>query len=95
MERKHRIIAVVTAAMLALGLLGAAAFALATPFPARIELSTAQLDLGSIPDTLTVSQEVQVHNSGRGTLEINEASPAIRPSRGSRCASWLVWSDSR
>jgi hypothetical protein len=74
MERKYTILAVAVGVTLALGLVGAAVFALSTPLPAEIELSTAQLDLGSIPNTSPASQEVQVRNVGRGTLEISGVS---------------------
>ena len=38
--------------------------------PGQIELSAAEYDFGTIPNTKPVSQTFHVHNTGRGRLEI-------------------------
>jgi len=67
-------LAVVVVGVLAIGLLGATAYAKATSGPGRIELSASNFDFGVIPNSLPVSHEFQVKNVGRGPLEITGVS---------------------
>jgi len=73
---RHRYarIAIAVVALLAIGLLGTAAYVTATSGPGRIELSASEFDFGAIPNTVPVSHEFQVRNVGRGPLEITGVS---------------------
>jgi len=73
-RQRHTRIAIAVVVMLALGLLGTAAYVTATSGPGRIELSATNFDLGTIPNTGPVSHEFEVRNVGRGTLEITGVS---------------------
>lgn len=74
MRQRYAKIAIAVVALLALGLLGTAAYARATSGPGRIELSASDFDFGSIPNTGPVTHEFQVRNVGRGSLEITGVS---------------------
>ena len=67
-------LAAVVLGLLAMGLLGATAYAKATSGPGRIELSASNFDFGAIPNTEPVSHEFQVRNVGRGPLKITGVS---------------------
>ena len=74
MRKRTARIAMAVVALLAIGLLGTAAYGAATSAPGRIELSASDLDFGAIPNTEPVSHEFQVRNVGRGPLEITGVS---------------------
>jgi len=69
-------------ALVGIGLLGTAAYVLATSGPGRIELSASVFDLGEIPNTEPVSHEFQVRSVGRGPPEIK----GVSASRGGTTA---------
>jgi hypothetical protein len=64
----------VVVGLLAVGLLGTAAYAAATSGAGRIELSASEFDFGAIPNAAPVSHEFLVRNVGRGPLEITGVS---------------------
>jgi Protein of unknown function (DUF1573) len=69
-KQRYATIAIAVVAVLAMGLVGAAAYATAMSGPGRIELSATEFDFGTVPNTGSVSHEFQVRNAGRGPLEI-------------------------
>ena len=70
MRQRYARIAIVVVALLVIGLLGTAAYVMATSGPGRIELSASDFDFGAVPNTEPVSHEFQVQNVGRGSLQI-------------------------
>jgi hypothetical protein len=73
-KQRYARTAVAVVALLAMGLVGAAAYAAVTSGPGRIELSATEFDFGAVPNTGPVSHEFQVRNAGRGPLEISGVS---------------------
>ena len=74
MIRKRVDIAIALAAMLGLALAVATGCAGAARGPAKIELSAAEFDFGTIPNSGPVSQVFQVRNTGQERLEIDGVS---------------------
>jgi len=66
-----RTIAVLVVAVIVLSLAAAAGYAALPETPGRIELSAAEFDFGTVPNTGPVSQTFQVRNAGEGTLHID------------------------
>ena len=73
-KRKRVEIALALAAMLGLVLAVAAGCAGAGRGPAKIELSVAEFDFGTIPNSGPVSRVFRVRNTGQQTLEIDGVS---------------------
>jgi hypothetical protein len=68
---KHKKLVVgLLAALLILAGAAAVGYAALPQAPGQIELSAAQFDFGPVPNTGPVSHTFQVHNTGRGPLEI-------------------------
>jgi Protein of unknown function (DUF1573) len=73
-RRGYARIVIAVVILVAIGLVGTAAYVVATSGPGRIELAVSAFDLGEIPNTAPVSHEIQVRNVGRGPLEIKGVS---------------------
>jgi hypothetical protein len=70
----HRTILYLILAAAAIGLTAAAAVVTARTAPGHIELSAAEFDFGTVPNTAPVSQTFQVRNVGDGPLSITAVS---------------------
>jgi len=74
MNRRKTKAASAWAILLMLFLVTAASCTTAASLPGQIELSAAEFDLGTIPNTKPVTQVFQVRNIGQGDLEITGVS---------------------
>lgn len=74
MNQKRLLLAMALVAVVAAAVVVAVVFAARPQAAGRIELSAAEFDFGTIPNTGPVSQVFRVHNAGDGPLEIEQIS---------------------